>query len=581
MSKWPTPLVIVPLALCLFYGGYRAVRLAITNDENATVAVTHYTYGQILAGSYKAGSYKEAVLPKDVVSLHFLATLLAKPCVQLLPVDEVTAARIPALLGLALYCWGVWRVVRLFPSPVSQVVIAVVLLSNSYLLDFFSIARGYGLAIGLTMLSLSYLPKAPAVWIAALTPLAHTCFVVFYIAILATIAWLGRRRVRIWVHCLLSTCLMGALYLFWEYKKQWSSAFPHRLPADKPLAVSMMNCLLGLGERDPLCRYMLYLFPMAVVCLGLLATRPRRKLPRLAGWSALVLVSLSGLRGINLTHAQAWRECADVPSVLSALRQVHEQTGGDVMLATSSSKWTVWYYAEHLLGLKLHPWPSEVDLSFLRSYDWLTVYEWKISQTNFHLPPDNPLLPGTTHVLLSMLNRDDQCLLATPPPGGLAQLHFYPASDTTLEMLIAPQHAGAVTFPDGRKYVGEFRRGAANGQGTVVWPNGQKYIGEFRDGTADGQGTARWADGRVQVGRFRNDKAQGQGTCTWPDGRKYMGEFKDGMFHGQGTFTWPDGQTYVGEFREGQFDGTGKLTYPDGRVEDGLWKQGQFQGALH
>ena len=64
-------------------------------------------------------------------------------------------------------------------------------------------------------------------------------------------------------------------------------------------------------------------------------------------------------------------------------------------------------------------------------------------------------------------------------------------------------------------------------QVNLTFPNGDKYVGEFKD-----------------------DKPNGQGTYTWSDGRKYEGEFKDGYRNGQGTYTLPNGSKYVGEWRE-------------------------------
>ncbi|MCD6298708.1 MAG: hypothetical protein J7M30_16305 [Deltaproteobacteria bacterium] len=36
---------------------------------------------------------------------------------------------------------------------------------------------------------------------------------------------------------------------------------------------------------------------------------------------------------------------------------------------------------------------------------------------------------------------------------------------------------GALTSPDGEKYVGEFKNNMLNGQGILVRPNGVKYVG--------------------------------------------------------------------------------------------------------
>ena len=35
---------------------------------------------------------------------------------------------------------------------------------------------------------------------------------------------------------------------------------------------------------------------------------------------------------------------------------------------------------------------------------------------------------------------------------------------------------------NGREYVGEFKSGERNGQGTETYPDGSKYIGEWRNG---------------------------------------------------------------------------------------------------
>ena len=92
-----------------------------------------------------------------------------------------------------------------------------------------------------------------------------------------------------------------------------------------------------------------------------------------------------------------------------------------------------------------------------------------------------------------------------------------------------------------------------NGQGTYTWPDGDKYVGEFRNG-----------------------KEHGKGTYTWPDGRKYVGEYKDVKFHGKGTYTWPDGRKYVGKFKDGKFHGKGTYTWPDGRKKEGTWENGKY-----
>ena len=122
------------------------------------------------------------------------------------------------------------------------------------------------------------------------------------------------------------------------------------------------------------------------------------------------------------------------------------------------------------------------------------------------------------------------------------------------EVLIGkPNGLGVIIFPNGIRYVGEWRYGKYEGQGTYTYGKGKwegdKYKGKFRGGYRNGQGTYTWSDGDKYVGEFKGDKPNGQGTYTWSDGRKYEGRFKDGKKHGRGTFTSIKGYKYVGEWR--------------------------------
>src|SRR5258706_366217 len=95
-------------------------------------------------------------------------------------------------------------------------------------------------------------------------------------------------------------------------------------------------------------------------------------------------------------------------------------------------------------------------------------------------------------------------------------------------------------------------------QGIDTFPNGGKYVGEFKDG-----------------------KYNGESTFTFSDGQKYVGEFKDGKYHGQGTFTFANGSTYVGDWKEGKYDGRGTLYAADGSIkQSGIWKDNIFVQAL-
>ena len=64
---------------------------------------------------------------------------------------------------------------------------------------------------------------------------------------------------------------------------------------------------------------------------------------------------------------------------------------------------------------------------------------------------------------------------------------------------------GTFTYPDGNKYVGEWKNDKKHGQGTYAEADGSKYVGEWKDGIRYGQGTQTYADGRVAEGIFENN----------------------------------------------------------------------------
>ena len=44
----------------------------------------------------------------------------------------------------------------------------------------------------------------------------------------------------------------------------------------------------------------------------------------------------------------------------------------------------------------------------------------------------------------------------------------------------------------------------------------------------EGRGVFTWPDGRRYEGEYVDDKKEGQGVFYWPDGRKYEGGWKNG-----------------------------------------------------
>ena len=119
----------------------------------------------------------------------------------------------------------------------------------------------------------------------------------------------------------------------------------------------------------------------------------------------------------------------------------------------------------------------------------------------------------------------------------------------------APNETGAsfLIFTDVRK-TGHFpwpadstkcNHPARNGTGTDEYPDGSKYVGEFKDGLFHGHGVMSYATASIYSGI---------------KGSKYVGEFKDGLFHGYGTLVLIDGTQYEGSWKEGKRDGNGVIS---------------------
>ena len=117
--------------------------------------------------------------------------------------------------------------------------------------------------------------------------------------------------------------------------------------------------------------------------------------------------------------------------------------------------------------------------------------------------------------------------------------------------------AGGVSASDLPDCVGDRYGTWNNCFGTYTWPDGNKYVGEWKDGDFNGQGAR-----------------------TYPNGDKYVGGFKDNKKNGRGTFTYADGATYVGEFKDDKFDGQGTYTSTDRTIREGIWEDGEFLGTV-
>src|SRR4051812_23861896 len=73
--------------------------------------------------------------------------------------------------------------------------------------------------------------------------------------------------------------------------------------------------------------------------------------------------------------------------------------------------------------------------------------------------------------------------------------------------------------------------------GDQSYPNGDRYIGEFKDG-----------------------KRHGHGNYTYPNGDQYVGEYRNGAYFGKAIWTTTNGDKYVGVMSRG-LNGQFSVTY--------------------
>ena len=158
------------------------------------------------------------------------------------------------------------------------------------------------------------------------------------------------------------------------------------------------------------------------------------------------------------------------------------------------------------------------------------------------------------------------------------------------------------TYDDGRVYTGQRDgKGKINGKGLMTWPNGDRYDGEWKKGLQDGEGTythaaagysytGQWKKGYIKghgTFRFNNGNvmegdwtAMGTGTgyLLMPDGTRYDGPFLNGRCNGQGVMTWANGDRFEGTFANGQMNGMGTINFRDGTTYTGNWVNGHRTG---
>ena len=114
---------------------------------------------------------------------------------------------------------------------------------------------------------------------------------------------------------------------------------------------------------------------------------------------------------------------------------------------------------------------------------------------------------------------------------------------------------GLMTWPNGDRYDGMWKKGVFEGEGTYTWAaQGYSYTGQWSKGYIKGHGTFRFNNGNVMEGDW-TAMGTGTGYLLFPDGTRYDGPFVNGAPHGKGIKAWANGTRYEGDFIQGHMSG--------------------------
>lgn len=166
---------------------YRAATSSFTHDESLSFAIFNW--------SPDLGR---------TANNHLLNTWLMRLCSSLFGNSELSL-RSPNVVAHAIYLVSTLLLLRRLERPLIQVLGFVLLALNPFVLDFFSLARGYGLALACLMSSLYLLARAHeeepegrrAIYAflstlsAALAVLANFSFLTYYVPMVLVAAWVA------------------------------------------------------------------------------------------------------------------------------------------------------------------------------------------------------------------------------------------------------------------------------------------------------------------------------------------------------------------------------------------------------
>lgn len=198
-----TRLILLSAGLLLLcYTTLRACLLAFTWDES-------YTFIEFVNTPY----WYYTTFNSMSANNHLLNTWLMKLCQDSFGIHEL-ALRLPNLLAHILYLFFSAKLVMMLHKRTLIIAAFILLNTNPFLLDFFTAARGYGIAMGLMMASLYYL----FIFIEFRRPLLS-----FISAALAVLAVLAQYTMLYYMFSVLALMLF-IVFIEWIWKRSLTKA---------------------------------------------------------------------------------------------------------------------------------------------------------------------------------------------------------------------------------------------------------------------------------------------------------------------------------------------------------------------
>ncbi len=202
--------------LVFIYVLYRAIAMGITYDEAWTLRdFVPLSLSNIF--SYQPCDANNQILNTLLIKLFYVSGN-----------HSLLMARLPNVLALAVYGYFCFSISDKFLNRFFGLCLFMVLMFNPFVLDFFSLARGYGLALAFQMASIFYLLKfnksgewmgfALSIVFAMLAVLSNFTFLYFFAAIIFTGNYIGiiqhklnRNYIKIFLPSALLTLLLAAM----------------------------------------------------------------------------------------------------------------------------------------------------------------------------------------------------------------------------------------------------------------------------------------------------------------------------------------------------------------------------------